>query len=369
MLILVDCRPLQHAGQESERSRLIFWVLSALAREKGAKCLLLVDRGWQQGSFPVIPGSSMLVQRALPGRMGWRWWYDWQIPRLAKKHRPDWVMLTGGVVAAPLSAPQCIWMPVRADPKEPKIGLWLYARRLTDSLHRAESVFCFSQRDLAWLAARIPSGAGKLLLVRPFVRATAPLSAAEKERIKAEIARGKEFFFVDVADAGAEDVVWLLKAFSLFKKRQHSNMQLVMAGTPMQGLLEKLATYKYGQDVHWCSAADAGRVRAAAYAALLLFDVDSPGAPVLEAWAAGVPVLVPRESRLGEMAGNAALSAGAADAAVLAGAMMSVYKDEALRGRLIETGFSRLEEFGEAQTLTAVWAALMEKTSHMAIIK
>ena len=90
---------------------------------------------------------------------------------------------------------------------------------------------------------------------------------------------------------------------------------------------------------------------------------------MLEAWAAGVPVLVPGESQLGEMAGNAALSAGGADAGILAGAMMSVYKDEVLRGRLIETGFSRLAEFGEAQILTSVWAALMEKTAHMAIIK
>jgi glycosyltransferase involved in cell wall biosynthesis len=146
-------------------------------------------------------------------------------------------------------------------------------------------------------------------------------------------------------------------------------MQLVMAGTPMQGLKEKLATYKYDGDIHWCGAAGAVQIRAAAYAALFLFDGDSPGTGVLETWMAGVPVLVPAESRIAEMAGNAALSMGKDDAAALAGAMMSVYKDEALRGRLVRTGFHRLSEFGEAQTLTSVWAALTEKTAHMAIIK
>ncbi|WP_431212507.1 hypothetical protein ACQ86N_43560 [Puia sp. P3] len=45
-------------------------------------------------------GFSVVARRAIPGKAGWRAWYDWLIPRLAKKYRADAVVLTGGIAAA-----------------------------------------------------------------------------------------------------------------------------------------------------------------------------------------------------------------------------------------------------------------------------
>lgn len=370
MLILLDCRPLQYEGTASERKRLILSAAATLTRRAAVKWLLLVDQGWRPGVLPDGVEGEMLIQRALPGRAGWRLWYDWQIPRLVKKHRPDRVMLTGGVAAAPLPAPQCVWMPANADPKDAGRDLPLYAGRLGDTLRRAETVYCFSQDDRRWLGGRGKTREEKMLVVRPAPSSSATLLAIEeKAAIKEEYAQGKEFFFTDVRAAREEDVVHLLKAFSLFKKRQLSNLQLLMAGTPAGQLQERLETYRYKQDVHWCSVPSAGegRVAAAAYAALFLFDGDSLGTSVLDAWQAGVPVLVTGVSRIRELAGEAALIADAGDPTALAGHLMSVYKDEALRGRLIQNGTSRVAEFGWERTVATVWAGI-ERT-HIPIIK
>jgi glycosyltransferase involved in cell wall biosynthesis len=252
-------------------------------------------------------------------------------------------------------------MPVCANPKEMKKVIPLYAGRLKATLRRGKSFICFSEKDRSWLAARGHLSEDKIELARPVPYASAaPLSPGERETIKGTYAQGKEFFFVDVSAVDEDGLIYLLKAFSLFKKRQRSNLQLVMAGEPGDKAKEKLQTYKYRQDIHWCSASAAqhGRLMAAAYAVLFLFEDDSPGTAVLNAWQTGVPVLVAGRTRLAEMAGDAALVAAAVDPVALAGHLMAVYKDEALRGRLIEKGYYRAREFAPGQTITRVWAVI-----------
>ena len=363
MLILLDCRPLQNAGPASEKSRLILSAAAALAGDKTAEWLLLVDHTYRPGQLPDLPEGRMLTLRALPGRPGWMLWYDWQLPRLVKKHKPALVMLTGGIAAAPVPAPQCIWMPERANPKETagKTTIPIYASRLANSLRHAETIFCFSEKDRAWLAARGNQSNENILVIHTAPSpAQTPLSMDEKHRIKQEYTQGKEYFFTDAASAGEDDIVHLLKAFSLFKKRQQSNLQLAIAGTPTPDLQLKLQTYKYRQDVHWFDPAAAGSLQAAAYAALFPFADDSLGTPLLNAWKRGVPALVSKDGLLHEMAGDAALSAGNDDAVAFAGYMMSVYKDEGLRRELIGKGFARLAGFDPAQTLAAIRTALVK---------
>ncbi len=192
MLILLDGRPLQNAAPDNERTLLILSVLGSLTREHGIKWRVVVDHTWRPGSLPGIAEEEVLIKRALPGRAGWRLWYDWQIPRLARKYRPDRVMLTGGIAAGPLPAPQSVWMPVCANPKEMKKDRPLYASRLGETLRRGESFFCFSGKDRAWLAARGRVGEDKFGLIRPWPSALAtPLSSDDRAKIKDRFAQGK----------------------------------------------------------------------------------------------------------------------------------------------------------------------------------
>jgi hypothetical protein len=96
MLVLLDCRPLQHIGSDSEKSRLVISFAAALARDRGINWVLLADHTYKPGLFPGLAGMPVLTRRALPGRMGWVLWYDWLIPRIVRKLKPDAVMLTGG---------------------------------------------------------------------------------------------------------------------------------------------------------------------------------------------------------------------------------------------------------------------------------
>jgi glycosyltransferase involved in cell wall biosynthesis len=353
MLILLECRPLSITGPDSERSRLIFSVVNALSWDPQLQWLLVAGPA---DPIPELPGTRLIRQRSLPGKLGWRLWYDVQIPRLAKKHGAGLVMTTGGV-AAGTPLPQCLWMPERANPKEGRAYPPLYAGRLTESLRRAGTLFCFSDRDRNWLAGRDAGAADKLVVLHPSPAASAgPLSLSGRDEAKTEFAQSREYFLADAGSAGEEGLIYLLKAFSLFKKRQHSNLQLVVKGVPGEGLRQKLETYKYREDVHWCppSAAADSRLTAGAYTSLFLFEGNSLGGAVFDAWKSGVPVIGKAGGILQELAGEAILSADGADPASLAAHLMSVYKDEALCGQLIERGLARVADFDPERTINEV---------------
>jgi len=314
-----------------------------------------------------ISGDSVLVRRALPGSFGWRWWYDRQIPRLARQYHADMVMLTGGITAKSAGVPQCLWMPENANPDENgnrRLYPSIYRARLAASLQRAAVIFCFTGRDRNWLAGYRP-GLEEKLFVLPTVPEDAgtkgPLSDAEKEEIKRTFVRGREYFLADLAGAGEKEVMNLLKAFSLFKKRQQSNMQLLLTGGingSTETIRQRLETYKYREDVHWQedrSTAEGGRVSRAAYAALLLFDGQTLGAPLLNAWTAGVPVIAADGGLLQEIAGDAALLADAGDPASLAAQLMRIYKDENGRMDLIRRGFDRRGAYSRRGSIDALW--------------
>jgi glycosyltransferase involved in cell wall biosynthesis len=382
MLILLDCRPLLAEGLDSERTRFIFSAAEALSRDKAVKWLFLADQSYQPHLIPELAGSSVLVHRAFPGRMGWRIWYDRLIPRLAGKHKVDWIMLTGGVAAASRGGsgaarddsgasrtiPQCLWMPERANPAEGKGFLSLYAGRLRQSLSRAELLFCFSAADRSWLEGQVQGiDPAKFEVVSAWPsEVVTPLSSAEKEVVKQQYAAGKEYFLADVAPSDQEGITQLLKSFSLFKKRQLSNLQLILAGSkpsPESKLNHLLETYKYRQDIHWCETADAEkRLTGAAYALLFPFERKTLGIPVLNAWKAGVPVIIGKESGFRDWAGEGVLVADKGDPASLAGHLMAVYKDEELRKDLIGKGLSRVAVYSEQETLSEIAAALSRET-------
>jgi glycosyltransferase involved in cell wall biosynthesis len=74
------------------------------------------------------------------------------------------------------------------------------------------------------------------------------------------------------------------------------------------------------------------------------------GLPVLEAMAAGTPVITTREASLPEVAGDAAWYVGADDVAGLADAMHMIVTDETARARLAVAGRARAREFSWQDT-------------------
>ena len=121
-------------------------------------------------------------------------------------------------------------------------------------------------------------------------------------------------------------------------------MKLVIAGnTDMSytSFAEKLKDYKYRNDVvlkNSLTENEATEIMGAAYAFINPSFYEGIGTSVLDAMQCHVPVIVSSVSAMQEIAGDAALFADPENIPDLAAQMMTIYKDEALRSKLIEKG-------------------------------
>ncbi|ULQ52260.1 glycosyltransferase [Flavihumibacter fluvii] len=192
-----------------------------------------------------------------------------------------------------------------------------------------------------------------------------PLSWAEQEQLKMRYSGGRDFFLYAGDLSESQDLIHLLKSYSLVKKWLMTGMPLIMAGpaTDWTARLEKmLLTYKYRVDVSVypdISQTDLKELVAGAYVLV------NPGSSTTDAFAlqwafsAGTPVIASQSKDMSEFCKEAAQLSPAGDTDQLAHAMMILYKDEYLRSNLITKGKERAESLNRLNTLQQYKAVIM----------
>jgi glycosyltransferase involved in cell wall biosynthesis len=187
------------------------------------------------------------------------------------------------------------------------------------------------------------------------------LSWAEARSVKTQYSGGKDYFIFAGDIAEQHLLIDLLKAFSIFKKWQQSNMLLLIAGstTPYISLLEeKLVTYKYRQDVIIIknpTLEDQRKLVACSYALVHPASANSWPQPLVLAVQHKVAIIA------SDIPGNRAMT----DAAVwidnndlvngFSAAMQLLYKDEQKKQELLHKMDSNRQEDRYSRTLTLIY--------------
>jgi glycosyltransferase involved in cell wall biosynthesis len=184
--------------------------------------------------------------------------------------------------------------------------------------------------------------------------------------VKNKHTNGKEFFLYTGAIHPRKNLINLLKAFSVFKKRLQSNMKLVLAGRlawKYDSFLEDLKHYKYRDDVvmtGYITENDLVDLTASAYAMVYPSLLEGFGVPVLEAMQSAVPVITSSSSAMQEIAQEAALYADPNDINDIAEKMMLIYKDENLRNELIKKGNEQVKTYCWQKTSEKLWDSILK---------
>ena len=158
----------------------------------------------------------------------------------------------------------------------------------------------------------------------------------------------------------------LLKAFSIFKKKQQSNLKLILAGRlawKYESFVKDLKTYKYRSDVimtGYLEEDELIKVVGSAYALVYPSLLEGFGIPVLEAMSCDVPVITSTNSSMQEIAKDAALYADPKDYHDIADKMMLLYKDEALRKELVQKGKRIVSEYSWNRTAELLWQSILK---------
>ncbi len=164
----------------------------------------------------------------------------------------------------------------------------------------------------------------------------------------------------------------VIRAFAMLVKRGYEQ-NLVIVGHDWLGyrsVLEELVTELNLVDrVRFCGGVphrEIPSILARASLFVLFSNVESFGLPILEAMAAGVPVIVSDSSALPEIAGGAALLAKAGDVEHLAARMQEVLGNSRLAETLRERGLDRSRQFSWDETAArAIDLFNQFKTNHL----
>ena len=185
------------------------------------------------------------------------------------------------------------------------------------------------------------------------------------QQVKHKFSGGVEYFLYLAFCDDKRGLMDLLKAFSIFKKRQQSNFKLLVIdqtpGTTIRRLNE-LKTYKYRNDVkilhnleHQELVAIVGSAYALVYASINTFQV-----PALNAIKCDVPVIASMNGSISEILNDGALYFTAQKIDELADKMMMLYKDEDLRFQLISKSKIVLSKLSIDRTAESLWEGILK---------
>ena len=299
--------------------------------------------------------------------LAWSIWYNWMLPVYLKRIKADVFVSADGFCSLNTIVPQCLVLHDLAFLHYPqfisKAHLRYYQKNTKRFIEKAKQVVTVSEYSRQDILQQFQMPSNKLHVVGNAANELfQPIDYEETEKLKVKYTAGAEFFLYTGSIHPRKNLINLLKAFSQFKKRLRSNMKLVIAGRlawKTEEFTKLLSTFKFRHDVvlaGYIDRQELALLTASAYAMVYPSYFEGFAVPPLEALQCGVPAIVSHTSAMPEVGGDAYLYVNPESAEDIADKMMLIYKDEALRSRLIANGKERTKLYN--------WDAAAEKMWH-----
>jgi len=277
MIIAVNTRIL--SGNLSNSKQLIHQVESIAAMQPEHEFIFIAET-----AFPVQETVYNNVKRiVLPQQstnpLLWKLWYNYKLPSLLKKTGAAVLISADGVCSLRSKVSQCLIINDLAFLNYPELYTKKYVRFIKSNttlyLQKAAAVFTYSEVLKNEILKHYGLNEDKVAVISPVVtKQFTAISWERKEQVKEQYTEGKEYFLFSGDIHPKSNLINLLKAFSLFKKRQKSNMQLMIASqtAPQDAaFIESLQLYKYRSEVKLLTNvndASLAEITAAAYACI-----------------------------------------------------------------------------------------------------
>ncbi len=295
-------------------------------------------------SLIAFKNTTLLQSKKQHNNLSEALWYNYRLPFILRKVKADIFINMGAICSLKTNIPQCLVLqnPYVLNNQSP------YLKKALVYLNKASTIIAGSQFLANSLCGEYKISEEKVRVIYAAVTAKfSPLLQPEKENYKEKYAEGKEYFLFTGELTVDNNLINLLKAFSFFKKRQKSNMLLIIVATNFvagSAFEKSLQTYKYRTDVKLIP--DPGEdelavIIAAAYSMVYPTLGDTSYIPILQAMQSGVPVITSDILLMHEICNNAALFINPEVFEHIADKMMQLFKDEQLRNELIDKGIQQ----------------------------
>ena len=357
-----------HIVAATSQQSLLYQSLLQLAKDKPSLgIILLVEETWPRPDDLPVNMSVVNIRPALKNGLLMHYWYNFKLPSLLQKNRVTHFISESGACTIRGRIPQYLMISqisfLQKKPLVPQPHSAYLKRFFPRFLQSANSVLVTENFIADHILQKYPSARDKIKYtghgLSPVFQ---PVSWEEKQQFLEDHTDNTEYFISECTEVSKVHLMTLLKAFSLFKKRQKSGMQLLvlMNGMKIEDFVKDLHLYKYREDVKvilQASEPEKAKLIGAAYAAIYLprqVIVENTGFNALQA---GTPLVTIESAEAVSMYGEAALYSALSEKEI-AENMMLLYKDEILRNDQITKGRQKSAAYSWPAAADAVWQAV-----------
>ncbi|MEO5908579.1 MAG: glycosyltransferase, partial [Ginsengibacter sp.] len=282
--------------------------------------------------------TPLVIERKTDSPLQWKIWYNFKIPLALKKHKAE-IFISEKMISSKTKIPQILISPDLTFIYQPlffnKKYLRFYKKNTSRFFDKANEIIVNAVFLRTEIIARYKINDEKVKVIYPKISDDfKKLDAEEKMLIKEKYSEGNEYFIYKGIISPQQNLLNLIKAFSFFKKRQRSKMQLIILGNRgirYDEFIESLRLFRFKKEVKVLEnlpATESARIVASAYAMADIQVYQNSALSILEAMKSEIAVIVSPIEIFKEYCGNAALYADPENHKDIAEKMMEIFKDE-----------------------------------------
>lgn len=361
MTIAFNCWELRNKKTDGIGNVIIQTLRPLIASHPEIKFLILVDKNFTEDYFN-YPNAS--IHRIFPPYRHpalYVFYLELILPAFLKKHRPDLFVGLDGMISLRTKTKQLALihdLNFEHYPKTLPLKNRLYYRcffkKFAKKAQHIAAVSNYTKNDIVALYEVAPAKIDVITLgIKEIFE---PLTESAINATTAKYTEGVPYFFFIGSMHARKNIQRLMLAFDSFRKTSKENIKLVLAGNIMwqaKEIKEVLENLQFKHDIIFTGRVSDQELKYLLGSAFCLCFVplfEGFGLPIVEAFAAGVPVICSNTSSMPEIAGDAALLVDPYNINDIAAAMKKMMGSAALKANMIQKGNVRKYMFSWRKT-------------------
>jgi len=336
--------------------------------------VFISDRKQDQPFISASNVANVVTGPSITSPFWCRYWFNSKLPSILRKYKAAVFVSGDGICSTGTRLPQVLIVQdvnfLKDESFIKKSHRKFYKKNTAKFLSKASQVITTSQLVKKTIEDEYNSNEGLIQVIQGGANESyKPIGDEQKQLVKDKYTGGKEYFLYTGTISSFANILHLLKAFSIFKKRQQTGMKLMLVGKlspQFQSFHKSQASYKYRNDVTWIEDmpdAELAAVIAAAYTVIDISLYEGFNSSILQAMNSAVPVVIANHSSMQEYVNDAALIANAEEITSIADKMKMLYKDEKLHQDLIRKGRITAGEYNWDKTADLLWKSICKAIS------